>query len=175
MSQPPIVATATMNQPEQHLRVRLLSDKAKLPQRATANAAGYDLFAARDVQIPSKEQRLIPTDIAVEFPPGVYGRIAPRSSLAAKHALTVHAGVIDADYRGNLQVLLFNFGRHQITLCAGDRIAQLILECHLTPPIKMVQRLSPTSRGERGWGSTGLTALEDKPNAGCDRPARQHA
>ncbi|RKP05571.1 putative Deoxyuridine 5'-triphosphate nucleotidohydrolase [Thamnocephalis sphaerospora] len=163
------------NDTDPGLRIRLLTDQARLPQRATANAAGYDLYAARDVQIPTMEQRLIPTDIAIEMPPGVYGRIAPRSGLAARHALMVQAGVIDADYRGNIQVLLFNLGRQNVTLRAGERIAQLILECCKTPTVVVASQLSISDRNTNGWGSTGTATLQNKTHAAGEHPARQSA
>ena len=92
------------------LKVKRLSEHAKLPMRASDHAAGYDLFAAADYLIVAQGKELVKTDIAVAIPPGYYGRIAPRSSLALKSHIDVGAGVIDEDYRGPIGVVLFNLG-----------------------------------------------------------------
>jgi dUTP pyrophosphatase len=83
------------------------------------------------------------------------GRIAPRSGLAAKHSIDTGAGVIDADYRGPLKVILFNFGDADFAIKQGDRIAQLIIERIYTPNVVVVEKLAETVRGEGGFGSTG--------------------
>lgn len=93
------------------LRVKKLSEHATIPVRASARAAGYDLFAAYDTVIESHGKALVKTDISLAIPDGHYGRIAPRSSLAWKNHIDVGAGVIDEDYRGPLGVVLFNHGK----------------------------------------------------------------
>ncbi|CAJ0646736.1 1502_t:CDS:2 [Entrophospora sp. SA101] len=133
--------------------VKRLSEKSTLPVRGSSQAAGYDLYSARDIIIPAKGKALIPTDLAVSIPSGTYGRVAPRSGLALNHFLDCGAGVIDPDYRGPLGVLLFNFSDNDYK---GDRIAQLILECISTPKVVEVEDLEVTNRGESGFGSTGL-------------------
>lgn len=90
------------------LLVKRLSERATLPARATAQSAGYDLCSAVDVTIPAKGKAVVPTDLAIAVPEGTYGRVAPRSGLAVKHFIDTGAGVIDADYRGNVGVVLFN-------------------------------------------------------------------
>ena len=90
------------------LRVKKLSEHATIPVRASARAAGYDLFAAYDTSIDAHGKALVKTDISLAIPNGHYGRIAPRSSLAWKNHIDVGAGVIDEDYRGPLGVVLFN-------------------------------------------------------------------
>ncbi|KAH3744937.1 deoxyuridine triphosphatase [Pelomyxa schiedti] len=137
------------------LRVRRLSENATLPMRATPNACGYDLYSAAPIVIPAMGRVLVPTDIAVAIPSGHYGRIAPRSSLALNHGIDVGAGVIDSDYRGHVQVLLFNFAQAPFQVAKGDRIAQLIIEKISTPPIIEVESLDGTLRGDGGFGSTG--------------------
>jgi deoxyuridine 5'-triphosphate nucleotidohydrolase len=87
---------------------------------------------------------------------GVYGRIAPRSGLASKFFIDVGAGVIDADYRGNVGVVLFNHSSVEFAISIGDRIAQLILEKIEVPEIECVERLTETNRGAGGFGSTGV-------------------
>ncbi len=97
------------------------------------------------------------TDLSLAIPPGTYGRIAPRSGLALKHAIGVGAGVIDADYTGPIGVILFNHGQNDFTIKIGDRIAQLILEQILTPPVVQVKDIQHTERGSQGFGSTGVS------------------
>lgn len=95
------------------------------------------------------------TDLAVEVPAGCYGRVAPRSGLAAKHHIDVGAGVIDEDYRGNVGVVLFNHGAEPFVVQRGDRIAQLICERCVLPELLEVDSLDETQRGAGGFGSTG--------------------
>jgi len=137
------------------LRVRKLSSDATIPVRGSARAAGYDLFAAADAQVPAQGKALIRTDLALAIPTGYYGRVAPRSGLALKHHIDVGAGVIDEDYRGPLGVLLFNFGSTPFDVKKGDRVAQLLVEKIITPPVLEVDDLDATDRGAGGFGSTG--------------------
>lgn len=95
------------------------------------------------------------TDIQIELPSGCYGRVAPRSGLAAKNFINVGAGVIDEDYRGNVGVVLFNHAEENFEVKKGDRIAQLICERIFYPEIEEVSALSTTERGAGGFGSTG--------------------
>uniref|UniRef100_A0A2K6FK35 Deoxyuridine 5'-triphosphate nucleotidohydrolase n=1 Tax=Propithecus coquereli TaxID=379532 RepID=A0A2K6FK35_PROCO len=137
------------------LRFARLSEHATAPTRGSARAAGYDLYSAYDYTIPSMEKTVVKTDIQIALPSGCYGRVAPRSGLAAKHFIDVGAGVIDEDYRGNVGVVLFNFGKEKFEVKKGDRIAQLICERIFYPEIKEVQVLDDTERGSGGFGSTG--------------------
>ena len=102
---------------------------------------------------------LIPTDIAVAVPQGTYARIAPRSGLAAKHFLSIGAEVVDADYRGNVQVLLFNHGDLDFQASKGNRIAQLLVECVVSPSVVVTTDLPTTQRGACGFGSSGISTL----------------
>jgi deoxyuridine 5'-triphosphate nucleotidohydrolase len=145
---------------ERVLRITRLSPEARLPVRSTEEAAGYDLHTLHNVTLEPMETVRINTGIAIQLPEGVYGRIAPRSGLASRHGIDVLAGVIDADYRGALLVLLINLGKNSVTLRAGDRVAQLILEQHLTPDIIEETKLPTTRRGNAGLGSTGLASLQ---------------
>lgn len=97
------------------LQVKKLVETAKPPTRGSAFAAGYDMYAAKETVIPAKGKALVDTGIAVAVPEGTYGRVAPRSGLASKHFIDVGAGVIDADYRGEVKVLLFNFSEVDFT------------------------------------------------------------
>lgn len=138
------------------LRVCRLSEDAMLPSRGTAAAAGYDLYSAVDIVVPARGKAIISTDLAIALPSGCYGRVAARSGLAVKHGIDVGAGVIDADYRGDVRVVLFNHSDVDIEVSKHDRIAQLILERILTPPVVEVTDLGATARGSSGFGSTGV-------------------
>ncbi|PUU81138.1 dUTPase-like protein [Tuber borchii] len=139
-----------------NLRIRRLSTKARIPKRGSALAAGYDLYSAHDTTIIRHGKALVDTDIQMMIPVGTYGRIAPRSGLASKNFIDVGAGVIDADYRGQVKVLLFNHGDADFVVKEGDRIAQLILERIVTPEVVEVDELDETARGVNGFGSTGV-------------------
>ncbi|XP_025901540.1 deoxyuridine 5'-triphosphate nucleotidohydrolase, mitochondrial [Nothoprocta perdicaria] len=139
----------------QRLRFARLSENARAPTRGSARAAGYDLYSAYDCVIPPMEKAVVKTDIQISLPAGCYGRVAPRSGLAAKHFIDVGAGVIDEDYRGNVGVVLFNFGKESFEVKKGDRIAQLICERIFYPELEEVQVLDDTERGAGGFGSTG--------------------
>ncbi|KAK4447682.1 dUTPase-like protein [Podospora aff. communis PSN243] len=138
------------------LLIKKLSDKARLPTRGSAFAAGYDLYAARETIIPARGKALVDTDISMAVPAGTYGRIAPRSGLAAKNFIDTGAGVIDADYRGQVKVLLFNHSDTDFAVAEGDRVAQLVLERIYTPDVVEVQELEESVRGAGGFGSTGV-------------------
>ena len=147
---------------EEVLRVKRMSKNAKLPVRSTEGAAGYDLSAAQAAVVPAHGKCLVQTGLKVALPSGCYGRIAPRSGLALKKSIDVGAGVIDADYRGELGVLLFNFSDSDFAVNSGDRIAQFILEKIKTPLVKELDSLDETDRGGKGFGSTGLSAAVTK-------------
>ncbi|KAG9009672.1 Deoxyuridine 5'-triphosphate nucleotidohydrolase [Tulasnella sp. JGI-2019a] len=141
--------------PISSLLVKRLSDKATLPKRGSALAAGYDLYSAEQKIIPAKGKALVDTQISIAVPVGTYGRVAPRSGLASKFMIDTGAGVIDADYRGVVFVLLFNHSDKDFTVEPGDRVAQLIIEKIQTPEVVEVQDLDETLRGGGGFGSTG--------------------
>ncbi|XP_032051055.1 deoxyuridine 5'-triphosphate nucleotidohydrolase, mitochondrial isoform X1 [Aythya fuligula] len=148
-------ASSAPGEPSARLRFTRLSENAFAPSRGSARAAGYDLYSAYDCVIPPMEKAVVKTDIQIALPSGCYGRVAPRSGLAAKHFIDVGAGVIDEDYRGNVAVILFNFGKETFEVKKGDRIAQLICERIFYPELEEVQALDDTERGEGGFGSTG--------------------
>ncbi|CAN3353209.1 deoxyuridine 5'-triphosphate nucleotidohydrolase [Diutina catenulata] len=139
------------------LQVHLRSENATLPTKGSALAAGYDLYASEDAVIPKHGQGLVATDISVIVPEGTYGRVAPRSGLAVKHGISTGAGVIDADYRGEVKVVLFNHKDADFAVAKGDRIAQLVLERIVNAEIVEISKeeLTETVRGEGGFGSTG--------------------
>lgn len=138
------------------LPVKRLSERATLPTRGSEEAAGLDLYAAARVMIEPHGKALIPTDLAIAVPVGHYGRVAPRSGLAVKSHISVGAGVIDSDYRGPVQVVLFNHSPTEpFAVNLGDRVAQLILERISYPTVVEVVELAPSVRGAGGFGSTG--------------------
>lgn len=126
-----------------------------LPERGSVLAAGLDLCSVEDINIGPKQRVTAKTGLAVAIPPGFYGRIAPRSGLAARNGLDVLAGVIDSDYRGEICCLLYNTGDEVITLAAGSKICQLIVEQIITPEAVWATDLDETARGAGGFGSTG--------------------
>jgi dUTP pyrophosphatase len=140
------------------LQVKLLSENATMPSKGSEFSAGFDLSSAEDTIIKSKQRGLVKTDLSIACPPNTYARIAPRSGLAVKKGIDVGAGVVDADYRGPVGVVLFNFGEEDFVVSKGDRIAQLILEEISMVPAVQVEELTETARGEGGFGSTGIVA-----------------
>ncbi|KAE9596103.1 putative dUTP diphosphatase [Lupinus albus] len=139
------------------LRVKKLSDNAVLPSRASPFSAGYDLSSAVVTKVPARGKALVATDLSISIPEGTYARVAPRSGLAWKHSIDVGAGVIDADYRGAVGVILFNHSDVDFEVKIGDRVAQLILEKIVTPDVVEVHDLDSTVRGSGGFGSTGVS------------------
>lgn len=132
-----------------------------LPSYQSAHAAGLDLLAAVPAAAPLTiaplDRALIPTGVAIALPENHEGQVRPRSGLAARHGLTVlnAPGTIDADYRGEIQVLLVNLGAEPVTITRGMRIAQLIIAPVVRAHISDVASLDETSRGSGGFGSTG--------------------
>ncbi len=133
-----------------------------LPSYATELSAGVDLLAAveADVVLQPGERRLIPSGIAIALPPGTEAQVRPRSGLALKHGLTVlnAPGTIDADYRGEVGVLLINLGEGPFTVTRGARIAQLVIAPTTRASWRGVETLEASARGDGGFGSTGTDA-----------------
>ncbi len=137
------------------LSFQRLDPRATLPSRGSSHAAGLDLHSIEDVTLAPQQRALITTGLAVSIPAGFYGRVAPRSGLATKQGLDVMAGVIDADYRGEIRCLLYNAGDEAIFLAAQTKICQLIIEKIITPTAVWADEISETDRGSGGFGSTG--------------------
>ena len=157
------------------VKFKLLNDRAILPARQTAGASGFDLFANNEFpeQLLPRSRMVVPTGVAMELPElkivpagwttgpayyrGIECQMRPRSGLAAKHGVTMANGVgtIDADYRGELKVLLINLGSEIFTVRPGDRIAQLVFCPFVVPRVEVVDELGDTERGAGGLGSTG--------------------
>ncbi len=138
---------------------RLRPSPLPLPAYQTPHAAGLDLQAdlAHEVTLAPMERRLIPTGLALELPVGFEGQIRPRSGLALKHGLTClnSPGTIDADYRGEVQVLLANLSTEPFVVKPGERVAQLIVAPVAKVVWQPVEALSDSARGSGGFGSTG--------------------
>ena len=134
----------------------------QLPDYATAAAAGADLLAAvdGDIELQPRERRIVPTGISIALPVGFEAQVRPRSGLAARNGVTVAnaPGTIDADYRGEVGVILVNLGREPFRITRGMRIAQLVVARHARAQWREVEELDRTARGAGGFGSTGVTA-----------------
>ncbi|KAJ8683907.1 hypothetical protein QAD02_019699 [Eretmocerus hayati] len=133
-----------------------MTDKAFEPTKGSANSAGYDLKSAYDHVVPARGKTLIKTDLKFAVPEGTYGRVAPRSGLALKNFIDVGAGVVDADYRGEVGVVLFNHSDTDFIVKPGDRVAQFICEKIAYPKLQELESLDETKRGAGGFGSTGI-------------------
>jgi dUTP pyrophosphatase len=133
-----------------------------LPEYATEHAAGMDLCAAvaNDVIIEPGKRALIPTGLMIALPDGYEAQVRPRSGLALKHGITLlnSPGTIDADYRGEVQVILANLGAETFTVTRGMRIAQMVVAPYTHVDWNEVAELPATARGAGGFGSTGLKA-----------------
>lgn len=145
----------TINHTFPPIKIKRLHETARLPHRGSQLAAGADLCCVEAFTLEPGERKLVPTGLAAEIPPGFYGRVAPRSGLAVKHGIDVLAGVIDADYRGELKVPLINLGQQPVSFAAGERIAQLIIEHAAMCDYTWTEELADTERAEGGFGSTG--------------------
>ncbi|WP_305986537.1 dUTP diphosphatase [Roseibium sp. MMSF_3544] len=132
-----------------------------LPAYQSDLAAGLDLLAAVDgpLTLAPGERTLVPTGLAMALPAGFEAQVRPRSGLAAKHGITVlnTPGTIDADYRGEVKVILINMGNQPFEIVRGERIAQMVIAPVLQAEIAEVETLSETERGSGGFGSTGRT------------------
>jgi dUTP pyrophosphatase len=133
-----------------------LSAQARVPEKKTRGAAGYDLFAAKECDILPGENALCFIDIAFKFPRNYYGRIVGRSGLTLHHKIHVEAGVIDNDYTGNIGVILFNYSDKNYRVNLGERIGQILFKKIISPDLIEVSEISSSERGEAGFGSTGI-------------------
>ena len=135
-----------------------------LPEHASAHAAGMDLLAAVEMPLVLQPggRALVPTGIALALPPGHEAQVRPRSGLALKHGVTVlnSPGTVDADYRGEVGVILANLGAEPVTVTRGMRIAQLVVAPHARVAWEERDSLETTERGAGGFGSTGLHTAE---------------
>ena len=143
------------NVTRQVLRFAKLTPNAFAPTKGSKLAAGYDLYSAYDCVVPAQDKAIVKTDLQIKVPSGTYGRVAPRSGLAAKHFIDIGAGVVDEDYTGNVGVVMFNHAKKDFEVKKGDRIAQLVCEKIVQPELEECENLEETERGAGGFGSTG--------------------
>lgn len=136
-----------------------------LPEYATRDSAGMDLMSAEaeDITLDAGARAMVATGIAIALPPGFEAQVRPRSGLAAKHGVTVanSPGTIDADYRGEIKVILINLGEAPFKISRGDRIAQMIIAPVTQAVWHEVTSLDDTTRGSDGFGSTGIKSTKD--------------
>lgn len=142
------------------MKIKVINQsKHALPEYKTALSAGMDLTAniAEPIELKPLERRLIPTGLFIELPAGYEAQVRPRSGMALKHGLTClnSPGTIDADYRGEIGVIIANVSNDTYTIQDGERIAQLVIAKHETISWQEVEVLDKTERGEGGFGSTG--------------------
>ena len=150
------------------VKIKKLSSNSVVPQYMTKHAAGVDLHAVLDtpVSLSPGERVLLPTGLAMEIPPGYEGQVRPRSGLALKKgiALVNSPGTIDADYRGEIGVVLINLGNEPVVFETGDRIAQLVIAPVTRVYFNVVAELNQTDRGQGGFGHTGKGENPDAPS-----------
>jgi len=139
-----------------NLRIMKLSDKAIIPTEGSRFVPGHDIYTLTDGLVPAKGQTMVETGIAIGLPEGTYGRLATRSGMARKLRIAVGGGVIDADYTGEVKVILRNHGEADCVFKSGDRIAQLIIEKVANADAMEVDDLETTERGTMGFGSSNL-------------------
>jgi dUTP pyrophosphatase len=139
------------------IAVKLLHAAAQLPRRAHPGDAGADLFSVEEVTIPAGERRVVGTGLALAIPAGWAGFVQPRSGLAFKHGIMVvnSPGLIDAGYRGEVRVSLYNSGGVPFVVGIGERIAQLVIQRVEEAAFSAAAELPETVRGEGGFGSSG--------------------
>ena len=149
-------------QTEVRVQVQRLAHGAglALPAYATAGAAGMDVLSAEDIELAPGARHAVATGLALAIPAGFEIQVRPRSGLALKHGISVPnaPGTIDSDYRGELKVILINFGSEVFTIRRGDRVAQLVLAPVTRAAWREVGELDETVRGSGGFGSTGGSA-----------------
>lgn len=144
------------------IRVQRLpgSEDLPLPTKMSAEASGYDLHAAvhEPVTLMPGQRALIPTGLKIELPKGYEAQIRPRSGLALRYGLTIlnAPGTIDADYRGEIGVILVNLGQEPVVIRRGDRIAQMVIQQVTDASWRVVDELATTERGSGGFGHTGV-------------------
>ena len=142
------------------VKVRRVGERGpplELPRYMTAGSAGLDLRADEAVELAPGQRRLVPTGLALEIPAGHEGQVRPRSGLALRHGLGMvnSPGTVDSDYRGELSVLLVNWGQEAVALGRGERIAQLVIAPVTRADLQLVESLADSGRGGGGFGSTG--------------------
>lgn len=139
------------------LKVKRLNDRARLPEYAHVGDAGMDLFSTKECVIDPGKCVLIPTGISIQLPPGTEAQIRPRSGLALKHQVTIlnTPGTVDEGYRGEVGAIMVNHGSEPFHVTEGMKIAQMVVKPVAIVMVQEVEELDDTTRGEKGFGSTG--------------------
>jgi dUTP pyrophosphatase len=137
------------------LRIAKTSPDAKAPVRAHHDDAGLDLCALEDAILGPGQGKTVRTGITIELETGFFGMIADRSSMAKKGVKTA-GGIVDSGYRGEIQVVLWNLSQEEIRIARGDKMAQLLVLPIALPQVELVESLTQTERGAKGFGSSGL-------------------
>ena len=140
------------------LKIKKLSDDLKLPNYAHPGDAGMDLYSAVDTVLNPGEHKLISAGIKIALPPGYEAQVRPKSGLALKHGISIvnTPGTIDEGYRGEVGVILINHGKEEFQIKMNQKIAQMVINKVECLEVEEVDELDDTSRGEGGFGSTGL-------------------
>ena len=140
------------------IKIKLLNEDAKIPLKATEYSSGHDLFSCEECILEKKSYKLISTGIIIELEKGMEAQVRPRSGLAVKHGVTVlnTPGTIDADYRGEIKVILINHSDEDFQITKGMRIAQIVFASVLDVNFSQAEDLNKTNRDFGGFGSTGI-------------------
>ncbi len=137
------------------IKALLLDDNAKVPTKANLSDAGFDLYSIVSTIIPPKQRKTVRTGIAIQMPEHFAGLIWPRSGLSVKQGIDVLAGVVDSGYRGEIMVCLYNTSDDNVSIQAGDRIAQIIFQEVPRVLMEVHDSLGSSQRGDNGFGSSG--------------------
>ena len=126
------------------LKFKRIGKESRCPTKGSIDSTGYDLYSAEETEVLPWKRKVVGTQIAIKVPKGTYGRITPRSGLAAKHGIDIGVGVIDTDYRGEVKILLINHSNVKFDIKRGDRITQLVLEKISLAELNEVSELDET-------------------------------
>lgn len=139
------------------LKFKKLTEMATIPKYATEGSAGFDLHSAEDIVLQPKETKIVKTGLSCEIPVGCEMQVRPRSGFAVENNILIKnsPGTIDSDYRGEIGIILYNYGIIAVKISCGDRIAQGIISEYARVDIEETEELSETERGSGGFGSTG--------------------
>lgn len=139
-----------------NVEIQKLEKQARLPEYAHPGDAGMDVFAFENLALEPGERGMVRTGVAMKVPEGYVGLVWDKSGRAVKEGLTTMAGVIDSGYRGEVQIVILNTSTEAITIEAGQKVAQILIQPVICAMIQEVSQLDDTSRGDNGFGSTGL-------------------
>lgn len=140
---------------ENVVKVKLIDDSAKVPKKSNISDAGFDLSSVENTIIAPQSRKTVKTGVSLEMPDTMAGLIWPRSGLSVKSGIDVLAGVIDAGYRGEIMVCLYNTSKEVVEIKYGDRIAQIIFQEVPVVTMEVHSTLGSSQRGEKGFGSSG--------------------